>query len=221
MKYAQIEREALVIIFAVKKFHQYVYGREFVLVTDHKPLCTIFGHDKGIPILAAARMQRWAIILGACQYKIEYIPGSENVCADCMSWVPVQTKIAKGDDILAMDMLSLPVTAMDISKGMRTDKDLSTVLQFVRHGKWPSSLAESYKPYHRRQTELSCQDNCLLWRQRVIIPTSLRHELIEELHQGHVGISIMEALARSYIWWPELDKKISKTWMLLVINAKG
>ena len=90
VKYAQIEQEALAIVFAVKKFHQYVYGREFVLVTDHKPLCTIFEHDKGIPTLAAARMQRWAIILGAYQYKIEFIPGSENVCADCMSRLPAQ-----------------------------------------------------------------------------------------------------------------------------------
>ena len=142
-------------------------------------------------------MQRWAIILGAYQYKIEYIPGSENVCADCMSRLPVQTKLAKGTDILAMDMSSLPVTATDISKGTRKDKDLSMVLQFVRHGKWPSSLAETYKPYHRRQTELSCQDDCLLWGQRVIIPTSLRHKLLEELHQGHVGISRMKALARA------------------------
>ena len=71
--YAQIEREALAIFFAVQKFHQYLYGREFVLVTDHRPLCTIFGHDQAIPSLAAARMQRWALILSAYQYTIQYI----------------------------------------------------------------------------------------------------------------------------------------------------
>ena len=55
-KYAQIECEALRIIFAVRRFHQYLYCRRFVLVTDHGPLCRIFGSKEAIPPLAAAKM---------------------------------------------------------------------------------------------------------------------------------------------------------------------
>ena len=54
-----------------------------MLVTDHRPLFKIFGHDQAIPSLAAARMQRWALTLNAYQYTIPYIPGEQNNCADC------------------------------------------------------------------------------------------------------------------------------------------
>jgi len=84
-KYAQIEREALVIIFAVRKFHQYLYGREFTLITDHRPLSKIFGHDQGDPTLAAGRIQQWA---SSYMYRIEYTPGTKNECADCLSQLP-------------------------------------------------------------------------------------------------------------------------------------
>ena len=59
------EREALAIVFAVKKFHQNLCGRPFTLVTDHQPLCKILGHNQEVPTLAAAQMQRWALILSA------------------------------------------------------------------------------------------------------------------------------------------------------------
>ncbi len=45
----------------IKKFHKYIYGRRFTFVTDHKPLMSILGSKKGLPTLAAARLQRWAI----------------------------------------------------------------------------------------------------------------------------------------------------------------
>ena len=65
--YAQIDKEALALIYGVQKFHVYLYGQRFTLVIDHKPLVTLLGPTKGIPLTAAARLQRWALLLAGYQ----------------------------------------------------------------------------------------------------------------------------------------------------------
>ena len=75
VNYSQIEKEDLAIIFGIQKFHQYLYEKPFVLVTDHKPLTTLLA-------LAASHMQRWALVLSAYSYTIEYCPTAQYTNAD-------------------------------------------------------------------------------------------------------------------------------------------
>ena len=70
--YAMIEKEAPTIIFGIKKFHQYLFGRRSTLITDHRLLTLLLGPKSGIPVLGASRLQRWANQLSAYQYDVEY-----------------------------------------------------------------------------------------------------------------------------------------------------
>ena len=88
--YSQIKKEALALIFGVKKFHMYLCGLTFTLVTDHKPLTTIFGAKRGTPSLAAARLQHWSLILSAYSYNIEYRPTEAHAIADSLSRLPFE-----------------------------------------------------------------------------------------------------------------------------------
>ena len=50
---SQIHKDALALIFVVKKFPQYVYGRHFVVYTDHQTLLGLFGENKSLPEIAS------------------------------------------------------------------------------------------------------------------------------------------------------------------------
>ena len=76
-KYSQLDKEALAIVFGVKKYHQSLYRRCFVIRTDHKPLTHIFLESRVIPAMASGRIQRWALTLGAYDYAIEFKEGKE------------------------------------------------------------------------------------------------------------------------------------------------
>ena len=68
--YAQIEREGLAVIFGVSKFHKYIYGREFTIITGHKPLLGLFKEDRAISLTGSARVQRWALVLASYHYQL-------------------------------------------------------------------------------------------------------------------------------------------------------
>lgn len=88
LNYSVIEKEALAIVFSVTKLSQYLLGVKFELSTDHKPLLAIFGEHKGLPVMASARMQRWAFILSGFNFHIRHVKGIFNI-ADGLTRMPL------------------------------------------------------------------------------------------------------------------------------------
>ena len=56
-KYHELNKEAMATAFGVKRFHQYLYGRQFAIVSDHKPLQYLLRESQGVPVMASARLQ--------------------------------------------------------------------------------------------------------------------------------------------------------------------
>ena len=138
--------------------------------------------------------------------------------ADALSRLPLPDHPADseipslGDVNLVLNHLSDHLaTASQIKTWTEKDPVLSRVHHFILHG-WPNTVTESaILPYSNRRDELSVVDGCILIGCRVVIPPPGRELVLGQLHDTHPGITRMKSLARSYVWWPTLDRKIIST----------
>lgn len=229
-KYSQIQKEATAIIFGVRRFHQYLYGRSdpFILRTDHKPLLSIFGFQRGIPEVSANRLQRYAMFLSGYNYSIEYIRSNAN-SADYLSRASLPELVeaeararaeqpGTSDDVVD-DRASyvcfvtdgtLPVTLREVRACTDEDVVLKKVKDFILNG-WPPKLSDpGIKPYFCCRTQLSCESGCIMRGHKVVIPEKLQGKILLELHKSHLGVVKTKAEARARLWFPGIDEAIEK-----------
>lgn len=215
--YSQIDKEALAIVFGVAKHHQYLYGRYFTLRSDHRPLSYIFGKNKGLPVTAASRLQRYAVKLAAYDFGIEFVTSAKNCFADALSRLPLEIskKQKRNEDeegsYLNYAQESFPISFKDIKAQTAKDALLNKMYGFIMYG-WPAKndLNETELFYYNRKYSLCIDQGCILWGYRIVVPNSLRNSVLKEIHEGHPGIVKMKQIARNYVWWENIDRDIEQ-----------
>ena len=203
-RYSQTEKEALGLVWACERFHPYIYGVKFELLTDHKPLETIYGR-KSKP---CARVERWVLRLQSYEFEVKYIPGKKNI-ADALSRL-IKTEDCKSHScsevenyvrFVAIQATPAALKPQDIERASDSDSELNLVRECIRSGqlhKLPTS-------YQRISSELCIYGQLILRGTRIVVPEKLRSRILALAHEGHLGIVNTKQNLRTKVWWPNMD----------------
>ena len=212
--YSVGEKEALACLWACEKWFQYIWGRHFVLRTDHQSLTTLLS-CKGSG-RQTMRIARWATRLMRFNYTVEYSPGVLNTAADALSRLPCSSSDAIVDDdeeviIQCVNAIfaSASVTKSELQQATATDSTLQRVISYVING-WSKDAYkdDAIKSFYMIRNELSLIDQCLFRGDRVVIPSACQSKLITVAHSAHQGIVRTKQRLRQEYWWPSIDRMV-------------
>ncbi len=223
-RYSQLEREALAVVWSCEHFHIYIYGKDVMVHTDHKPLLGIFGKPR---VQLPTRLERWNLRLQPYSPKLLYQVGSSNP-ADYLSRHPSQFVQSRSREeciseqyvnFVVNHAIPKAVTKREIHEAVQSDDTLLVVSELVKSGKWKLvdnsliwgknvDIAE-LKSYQKVRNELTLTaDNILLKGNRICIPKSLQFQMIELAHEGHQGMTRTKCLLREKVWFPKIDEMV-------------
>ena len=219
LRYAQIEKEALALVYVCEKFSDYVLGKNILLETDHKPLVPLLG-SKSLDTLPP-RVLRFRIRLMRFQYRIVHVPGKTLYIADTLSRAPVITtsteEVEKDTETFVQAVISsIPASKnymhMDeYRKAQLQDTICSQLMEFCKSG-WPSHtrLNGDLKKYWQFHSSFSVCDDLLLFGSRIVVPHSKQMETLQKIHQGHQGFQKCQLRILTSVWWFGITQDLQK-----------
>ena len=205
-RYSQTEREMLAVVWAAERFHLYVYGAQFSIITDHKPLIGIFSNHKQ----SSARTERWKLRLMPYDCKLIYRPGkdAENPAYflsrhPCPSDSELQNLAEDHVNYVCTTAVPKAMTLEDIKRTTKVDAEMQALIKAIETDRWTSPEVQDYK---RLKDEFSVNNGVVLRKNRILIPPTLRSRAVELAHLGHQGIVKTKQLVRDKRWFPGIDK---------------
>ena len=206
-RYANIEREMLAVVFGIKRFHTYVYGRNFTVESDHKPLEAIATKNLAD---TPARLQRMLLNIQGYDYLLKYRPGKEMLLADALSRYQPQP----GKQIALDVAIHFTNITEDLKSSFQvefsTDPTMKALMETIIDG-WPENIKEvpkALRPYWMMRASLSVEDGLILKGEALVIPPKHRERVLKNLHKSHQGITKTQLLAKNMVYWPGYTKDI-------------
>ena len=168
-RYSQTEKEASAIVWACERFHAYLYGAEFELMTDHKLLACIFSPKSK----TCARIERWLLRMQPYRFTVKYIPGPKNI-ADSLSRLLCAMPTSEHKDQteeyvkwVAQELTPVALTTREIERASEHDPELKSVRECLLNEKWH---ALEFKDYLHVRGELRAIGKFVLRGTGIVIP---------------------------------------------------
>ena len=210
-RYSNIERECLAVMYGLEKFEYYLLGRHTLVETDHSPLEQIFKKNVAE---APARLQR--MLLRCLKYDVEvkYKPGIKVPVADALSrvCVPPRKHAAEEKQVSFISGISCPISISRIKEESTKDSTQNLLKDVIFRG-WPAhrkNIPYQLFDYWTFRCDLVLDDGLILKGNRILIPESLREEVLKALHTAHQGETKSLLLAKESVFWPGMANDIKK-----------
>ena len=202
-RYSQTEKEGLALVWACTRFKLYVFGLEFELETDHKPLQCIYNKSSK----PSVRIERWVLRLQGYNFKVIYRPGKTNIANALSRLNCVNQKDCSGEKadfvrVLALESTPVAITAKEVERESENDPELCSVRHYIQSGDGSQCKMPHYLSV---KNELCVLGKLVMRGTRIVIPQSLRSEVLHLVHEGHQGIVKMKNRLRTNVWWPKID----------------
>lgn len=210
--WSQIEKEMRAVVFGAEHFHRYIYGKHFTIETDHKPLISIV--DKSLDKIPPRLLNLiWRLI--PYDVTLRYKRGEELYIADTLSRA-TYSNVANDSTEEIMSLECLPVLnttnqqQAELKRATADDSQLHKLKSVIRNG-WPDNrkqLDDELRPFWDVRHSLTEIDGLIFKDQQIVVPRAMRHDMLDIIHQSHLGQVLCIRRARESIYWPGMTNDI-------------
>ena len=212
-RWATIEKEAYAVVYAISKLRPYLYGADFTVYTDHKPLTSLFTKE-----MQNTKIQRWAVLLSEYGATIQYRKGKNNIRADMLSRIPPETGIHTIDCDDWVDPTAIPEQdTSDVLPLLYDGLDLEEVSK-AQHKEFPDILqsltedSDDYTLIKGRLFSIALPSPNSACYPRLVLPATYRERVIKRAHKevGHMATGKTFARLREAYVWPGMRREINE-----------